>query len=42
MASEMRVLLATAGRPKLLRRTLESLARCHIPSIYRETVVVEK
>jgi glycosyltransferase involved in cell wall biosynthesis len=41
MASEMRVLLATAGRPKLLRRTLESLARCHVPSIYRETVVVE-
>ena len=41
MATEMRALLATAGRPKLLRRTLESLARCQKPGIYRETVVVE-
>jgi glycosyltransferase involved in cell wall biosynthesis len=41
MATEMRVLLATAGRPVLLRRTLESLARCSKPGIYRETIVVE-
>ena len=41
MASELRVMIATAGRPRLLQRTLDSLAECERPSIYRETIVIE-
>lgn len=35
------VLIPTHGRPTLLGRTLESLAACHLPESYRETVIVE-
>jgi cellulose synthase/poly-beta-1,6-N-acetylglucosamine synthase-like glycosyltransferase len=35
------ILIATAGRPTLLARTLESLASCARPSGFRETIVVE-
>ena len=41
MARELRVLIPTAGRPRLIQRTLESLAACQTPAIYRETIVVE-
>lgn len=41
MASHLIVVIPTAGRPELLRRTLDSLSRCRKPSIYRETVVIE-
>lgn len=41
MAAALSVLLPTHGRPKLLRRTLESLATCRLPEGYREAVVVE-
>ncbi|MGD0461475.1 MAG: glycosyltransferase [Tepidisphaeraceae bacterium] len=33
--------IATAGRPDLLRRTLQSLGECRLPAGYREAVVVE-
>lgn len=41
MADDLIAVIATAGRPELLRRTLTSLAECQKPDIYRETVVVE-
>ncbi len=43
MAKDLFVVIPTAGagRPVLLRRTLDSLATCHLPVIYRETLVVE-
>jgi glycosyltransferase involved in cell wall biosynthesis len=37
----MIVLIATAGRPDLLRRTLASIAACRIPRRYAGTIVVE-
>lgn len=40
MASDLRVVLATAGKAPLLGRTLASLAECELPGIYRETIVV--
>lgn len=43
MAKDLLVVIPTAGteRPALLRRTLDSLATCQQPAIYRETIVVE-
>ena len=41
MAHNLVVVIATAGRSRLLRRTLGSLAACVKPSIYRETIIVE-
>lgn len=41
MASSLIVVIPTAGRPDLLRRTLDSLFRCRKPSIYRKTIVIE-
>lgn len=41
MADAMYIMLATAGRPKLLGRTLASLEACTKPGIYREAVIVE-
>jgi len=38
---EFTVVIATAGRPTLLRRTLESLAACARPAGYAGTAVVE-
>lgn len=38
---ELIVAIATSGRPVLLERTLDSLSRCHRPSSYAGTVVVE-
>ena len=38
---DMVVVIATAGRPVLLGRTLDSLASCRLPAGYRETIVVE-
>lgn len=35
------VLIPTHGRPKLLRRTLESLADCRKPANYDKTIIVE-
>ena len=35
------VMLATAGRPDLLARTLASLATCQRPQGYRQTIVIE-
>lgn len=35
------VMIATAGRPGLLRRALESISACRIPRRYRGTIVVE-
>jgi len=40
-ATPLVVIIATAGRPVLLERTLASLARCTIPDCYEGTVVVE-
>ena len=37
----MMVVIATAGRPDLLRRTLQSLCECDQPLCYRGTIVVE-
>ena len=34
-------MIATAGRPDLLRRTLASLAACERPATYRRTLVIE-
>lgn len=39
--TDLNVIIATAERPTLLRRTLASLARCRRPSGYRRTFVVE-
>jgi GT2 family glycosyltransferase len=33
--------IATAGRPDLLMRTLQSLAQCRLPSNYKQTIVIE-
>lgn len=41
MAHNLTVIIPTSGRPKLVHRTLESLAHCRRPAIYRETIVVE-
>lgn len=41
MAHTLSVLIATAGRPDLIGRTLESLAACQKPEGYAGTVVVE-
>ncbi|MEM8598294.1 MAG: glycosyltransferase [Bacteroidota bacterium] len=41
MAAALTVLIPTHGRATLLERTLDSLAACPKPTIYRETVVVE-
>ena len=41
MAQSMWVLIAAAGKPELLGRTLRSLAACHKPATYRGTVIVE-
>ena len=41
MADKLTVIVPTAGRSALLRRTLHSLVSCEKPSIYRETIVVE-
>ncbi len=41
MASSLIVVIPTAGRPDLLRRTLESLSHCRKPSIFRKTLVIE-
>ncbi len=41
MGNRLSVAIATAGRPDLLRRTLQSLAACTKPAGYFETVVVE-
>lgn len=40
-ATDFAVTIATSGRSELLRRTLDSLARCERPAGYRQTVVVE-
>jgi hypothetical protein len=34
-------MLAAAGRPQLLKRTLESIAACHKPAGYQRTIVIE-
>lgn len=41
MADALYIILATAGRPQLLGRTLASLEACVKPDIYREAVIVE-
>lgn len=41
MADNLYVVIATAGRPTLLERTLDSLVACTKPDIYCETIVVE-
>lgn len=41
MSNRFSIAIATAGRPDLLRRTLQSLAACPKPTGYAETVVVE-
>lgn len=41
MSGSLFVIVATAGRPKLLARTLSSLAACELPTTYRATIVVE-
>lgn len=41
MASALIVVIATAGRPGLLRRTLESLAACRKPDVFHRTIIVE-
>ena len=41
MAQSLWVLIAAAGKPDLLARTLRSLARCHKPATYRGAFVVE-
>jgi glycosyltransferase involved in cell wall biosynthesis len=35
------VIIATAGRPELLKRTLQSLGQCRLPAGYQRTIVVE-
>ncbi len=41
MAKNLVVLIPTSNRADLLKRTLESLSRCRLPSNYRGTIVVE-
>lgn len=41
MGSELIVVIATAGRPELLNKTLASLSECRRPDIYRGTIVIE-
>lgn len=41
MAESVYVLIPTHERPRLLERTLESLARCPQPEEYREAIVIE-
>lgn len=41
MANRLTIVIATHKRPRLLKRTLDSLALCSLPAIYEETVVVE-
>lgn len=41
MAENLYIVIATAGRPDLLGRTLASLADCRKPDNYRKTIVVE-
>ena len=41
MARALTTVIATNGRPDLLRRTLESLAACMKPTLYRGTIIVE-
>ncbi|MBI1299292.1 glycosyltransferase [bacterium] len=41
MADALYVVIATAGQSTRLARTLESLAACDKPAIYRSTIVVE-
>jgi glycosyltransferase involved in cell wall biosynthesis len=41
MTAPLTTLIAAAGQPALLARTLDSLARCEQPPSYAETVVVE-
>ncbi|MFQ5804383.1 MAG: glycosyltransferase family A protein, partial [Candidatus Methylomirabilales bacterium] len=41
MACGLTTVIASSGRPELLRRTLESLAACRKPAIYRATIIVE-
>ncbi len=41
MASSLWVLIAAAGKPDLLARTLRSLAECHKPASYRGAMIVE-
>ena len=41
MLQDLKVVIATAGRPSLLHRTLRSLFQCDKPKEYSETIVVE-
>lgn len=41
MTVPLAVVIPAAGRPELLRRTLDSLAECQLPAEYRGTFVVE-
>ncbi len=41
MEPELTIGIATADRPTLLARTLQSLAECVLPTGYRETIVIE-
>jgi glycosyltransferase involved in cell wall biosynthesis len=41
MSVSLTVLIPTHGRPRLLERTLESVARCTLPDGYEELVVIE-
>src|SRR3954447_25112116 len=41
MKNSLWVMLAAAGRPQLLRRTLESIAECNKPANYAGTIVIE-
>jgi glycosyltransferase involved in cell wall biosynthesis len=41
MNVSLSVLIPTHGRPRLLERTLESVARCTLPDGYEELVVIE-
>lgn len=41
MKNSLWVMLAAAGRPQLLKRTLESIAECNKPANYSGTIVIE-
>ena len=41
MKNSLWVMLAAAGRPQLLKRTLVSIAECAKPANYAGTIVVE-
>ena len=41
MQHPLTILIPTHGRPTLLKRTLESLKACELPSTYHELVVIE-